>query len=766
MFKLLDGSSFNFTRILLKLLDGSTHEIKLSLDNTSKVKLFQPDRRITGPVLNSQKWYNITISLDTSRDELAIYFNNSQIFFVNTASKLFLLREVYLQLGVFDCNSTMVKTLLDEFSMLVSPVVFTDKPVYMSSSSVRVDISGDQFYANSLTITVESPSGSIIEKTNVNANLTGGFSYSLVLSNPPAGTYTIRVNSSSCAVEYHFGVWNVPREWERKSKIYVAAGGFMPGSQVTLHVRNQTHEIFNWKLTLDDNGEVNESIIPPANLQTGSLNFFLKYYDTFDFKNMGGVTETMQITVLEAVLNVTVITNADIYERTQSIQVEVFVKYKDGSSISSNGIVRMKIYAVNFDFEKDVFIDYRPPGYWTKNIPIAYSDPNGTYLIKVYASDEYGNSGSGNKTIVVTAAKLNITLVDQLNESYERSTRINISVRILYPSGDLVESGNVRLEMIRGSSKEGPFDFVARNTGEWSISHKIPRNVETGEWILRITARDEAGNMGELYPPPRVRILPANISIRFLSPSNTVFSRTESISVKIVATYPSNEHLQHVQNSVVEAILVPVQTDSSPIGPFLLRPYVDGWVGNISAPRNATVGQYFLKIYARDPYGNNGSEKMVVEVTKATLRVDVEDLKDTYQVGFDTINMKLVVKYPDGSLMSDGSVNISILRESLVDSFGAEPENGKWVGEYYLSLTIPAGDYMVLINVTDPYGNAGVKEVALRVSNLYVILIIVSITVTLATSVSLLLIIRRRRRIPSFPKESGLNSPYEDYVFG
>lgn len=59
----------------------------------------------------------------------------------------------------------------------------------------------------------------------------------------------------------------------------------------------------------------------------------------------------------------------------------------------------------------------------------------------------------------------------------------------------------------------------------------------------------------------------------------------------------------------------------------------------------------------------------------------------------------------------------------------------------------------MVINATDPYGNTGVKEAFFKVSNLYLILVVISFAAVLAVSVSLLWVRRRRLQPPPASEE-------------
>jgi len=152
-------------------------------------------------------------------------------------------------------------------------------------------------------------------------------------------------------------------------------------------------------------------------------------------------------------------------------------------------------------------------------------------------------------------------------------------------------------------------------------------------------------------------------------------------------------------------------------------------------------------------YGNYGSYGIPLEITKATLSFEIEDLKNSYQIGFETVSFKIVVRYPDSSTLKDGSVNATVSSGTLKSTVLLKYEGDKWVGNYYLSITNPAGEYWVVINATDPYGNNGVEEVYFSASNLYLILIVISFAVVLAVSVSLLFLRRRRQQFPPAAEE-------------
>ncbi|MGB9717175.1 MAG: hypothetical protein ACP5PQ_00730 [Thermoproteota archaeon] len=753
MVKVNNGSSFNFTRMILVLADSSTYEVKLGFLGM-KLVAYRLDRRNDGATFSTGKWYNLTIWLDASSDALTILYNGSQTITISTGVKLFLVKQVNFSLGVLEPPQEDVKTFFDEFSTLLSPIIFTDKPVYTSSSSVQVRISGDQFFTSSLDLAIIHPNGSILRTEHLTANATGGFSHTISLSNPSPGTYAMQVNRSGCVTKYHFGVWDVPRVWERKSIILVKAGGLVPSGSATLYLRNSTHVVFSQRLETDSKGEVGRQITVPVDIQLGVLSASIECDDSLDFRNMKVVTDALQVTLVKAVLNVTIEMDATTYERVKPINITVRVKYKDGSSLPWNGVVKIRLVYGGVQ-GREIFMDYSHDGYWFKSIKTEPADPLGSYVVKAEASDQYGNTGSGNRTFTLTAAKLRITLKNRLNETYERSVRLNVSVSVAYPDGTPLDSGSVSLELFKDQYRKGPFNFNKTGFGEWSISWKIQAREETGDWALRVTAVDGVGNSGDFQQ--EIRIAPARLSIQLLTQVGNAFSRTEKIPVNVVIKYPSKEILTLENVSREKGAFVDAKLVHNGVEQALsqLRFSAGGWVGNISAPRDAPIGQYVLNITVKDTFENYGFYTVPVEITRAVLSFEMEGLKDSYQAGFETVSIRTIVKYPDASRLEDGEVTAVVYSGVLTSIVGLRYQGGEWAGDYYLPVTNPVGEYRLVINATDPYGNTGVKEVYFRVSNLYLILVVISFAVVLAVSISLLWIRRRRPHPPPSPEEYG-----------
>lgn len=751
MLKINNGTSFNFTKMILVLTDSSTYEVKLGFLGM-KLVAYRPDRRNDGATFSTGKWYNLTIWLDASSDALTILYNGSQTISIATGVKLFLVKQVNFSLGVFDPPQDGVKTFFDEFSMLLSPIILTDKPVYASSSSVQVKISGDQFFTSPFDLKIIRPNGSVLATYSITANSTGGFSRTINLTNPSPGTYTMRVNRSSCVTEYHFGIWDVPRVWERKSIIMVKAGGLVRSGSATLYLKNSTHVVFSQRLETDSKGEVGRQITVPVDIQLGVLSAYIECDDALDFKNMKVVTDAVKVTLVRAVLNVTVEMDATTYERVKPVNITVQVKYKDGSSLPWNGVVRIRLVYGGVQ-GREIFMDYSHEGYWFKSIKTEPSDPLGSYVVKVEASDQYGNTGSGNRTFTLTAAKLRITLKNQLNATYERSVRLNVSVGVAYPDGTPLPSGSVTLELIKGQTRKGPFNFDKTSLGDWGLSWKIPVGEETGGWILRITAVDGMGNSGDFSR--EIRIVPARLIIQLLTPLESRFSRTEKIPVKVVVKYPSKEVLTVENVSREKGAFVDAKLVHNGVAQALaqLGFSAGAWIGNISAPRSAPVGQYVLNVTVKDSFENYGLYMVPVEITRAVLSFEMEALKESYQAGFETVSLRTIVKYPDSSSLEDGDVTATVSSGTLASIISLRYQGGKWVGDYYLPVTNPVGEYRMVINATDPYGNTGVKEVFFRVSNLYLILVVISFAVVLAVSMSLLWIRRRRPQPPPVSEE-------------
>lgn len=757
LLKINNGTSFNFTRMILVLTDSSTYEVKLGFVDNLKLVAYRGDRRNDGATFSTGKWYNLTIWLDASTDSLTILYNGSQTISISTGVKLFLVNQVNFSLGVVDPvpeSVSDVKTFFDEFSMLLSPIMFTDKPVYTSSSSVQVKITGDQFFTSPIDLTIIRPNGSALRTDRLTPNATGGFSLTISLSNPSPGTYTMQVNRSGCVTKYHFGVWDVPRVWERKSIILVKAGGLVPSGSATLYLRNSTHVVFSQRLETDSKGEVGKQITVPVDIQLGVLSASIECDDSFDFRNIKVVTDALQVTLVKAVLNVTIEMDATTYERVKPINITVRAKYRDGSSLPWNGVVKIRLVYGGVQ-GREIFMDYSHDGYWFKSIKTEPSDPLGSYVVKAEASDQYGNTGSGNRTFTLTVAKLRITLKNRLNETYERSVRLNVSVSVAYPDGTPLDSGSVALELLKDQYRKGPFNFNKTGLGEWSISWKIQAREETGVWTLKVTAVDGVGNSGDFSQ--EIRIVPARLSIQLLTQVGNVFSRTEKIPVNVVIKYPSKEILTPENVSREKGAFVDAKLVHNGVERVVsqLRPSAGGWVGNISAPRDAPIGQYVLNITVKDTFENYGFYTVPVEITRAVLSFEMESLKDSYQAGFETVSIRTIVKYPDASSLEDGEVTAVVYSGVLTSIIGLRYQGGEWVGDYYLPVTNPVGEYRVMINATDPYGNIGVKEVYFRVSNLYLILVVISFAVVLAVSISLLWIRRRRPQPPPSPEEYG-----------
>jgi hypothetical protein len=541
MMKISDDVNFSFASLGLKLA-GSTEYFNIVLGRRNgKVTVSKGGDVIEGSHLDYGKWCNITISVDVSRDYLAVSSNGSLIVAFSTGISIHKLTQVSLQMGVMDASRD-VKVYFDEFSMVVSPIVFTDRPVYTSSTTVQVRISGDQFPSPNLEIVVIRPDGSIAKRDTIpqsqvnDSRISGfyGFSYLISLSNPPSGTYTIRVSGSGFRVEYHFGVWNVPQVWERKSTVNIKAGGFAPNSFVTISVRNRTHVLLSWKFKADDNGKVDQNIVVPVDLALGSLTTSLSYDGTYDFSKMSGDTGYISITVVKAVLNITIATDANTYERVDQVNVRVYAKYRDGSILPLNSLIKLRFVYNNVE-KKTTYMSYNYDGYWSETINLKPSDECGDYLILIEASDPYGNSGTKNKTITVTVARLLIDLISPLEESYERSTRLNLSVSVKYKGGAPIESGRVTLEMIKDNGKSGPFSFTKTSTGEWTLSRKIPISEQTGRWELKIVAFDDYDNAGDLSLS--ILVVPAELTVQPIESFNRYFSRTQSIPINIMVEY-------------------------------------------------------------------------------------------------------------------------------------------------------------------------------------------------------------------------------------
>lgn len=185
----------------------------------------------------------------------------------------------------------------------------------------------------------------------------------------------------------------------------------------------------------------------------------------------------------------------------------------------------------------------------------------------------------------------------------------------------------------------------------------------------------------------------------------TTYQRTLPVSVKATSYSPNENVTIDISRGGIPApgprsVLIDANGNLAytwQTGPSTLTgTYTVTLIGTITAPKSPADSQTFGIVAA--------VMNVAVSVPNATL------------VPGDVLALSAIVTYPDGTILSQGSVTavLSAAARPLGNqaSLLYDPNQGKWTGGYTVGGSDPAGVWVVQVSASDPYGNSGQNSVS------------------------------------------------------
>jgi len=215
-------------------------------------------------------------------------------------------------------------------------------------------------------------------------------------------------------------------------------------------------------------------------------------------------------------------------------------------------------------------------------------------------------------------------------------------------------------------------------------------------------------------------IVPSNLTIAGLQVVPGILQRTQSFEIRFSSTYGSGVIVQN-GSSVVRI----VETDGTthfvvasydPVLGMFRTAYRVGLSGSrgtwtVFVDRNSTD----------DSYGNVGpsaASSVQVAVQQAVLSISISPLSQSYDSG-NGMGFFATITDPDGSLFSAGTITVTLsidgaqVGNQIVLSYVSA--QGYWTGLYTIGQNDPSGQWTVLVDASDAYGNHGQATVSTNV---------------------------------------------------
>lgn len=189
-------------------------------------------------------------------------------------------------------------------------------------------------------------------------------------------------------------------------------------------------------------------------------------------------------------------------ERIQYFILKSEVSYSSGEYISKDSIVKINYIHKNSNINYEwsfipIDMNMSSSAKWIiKHANLPMNAPLGEYIVKVHASDIYGNFGIYEFNLSVIPAKL-ILSFNPTKEVYQVGfEEIYLLGNVLYPDDTQFSKGNVS-GVISVDSYQKHISFKYGESKIWVIN--IPTSIfdHVGTYNVRIRAFDEYGNTGE-----------------------------------------------------------------------------------------------------------------------------------------------------------------------------------------------------------------------------------------------------------------------------
>lgn len=307
------------------------------------------------------------------------------------------------------------------------------------------------------------------------------------------------------------------------------------------------------------------------------------------------------VTVVPAVLSVSLTFDAQAYQISETVSVRVKVSYADGTPVEApEGILALDPLGISMG------LSLIKPGLLTASYVIASGAPIGTWEAKVRVHDPYENSGGGAGTLSITPAQFTVDAFTK-DFSVPRLTRVVLRALVKYPAGWLVEGASATIHW-----SEGQTEMFEDPAGVYVAALTPPRDFALGrtELVVKVRHRDGIGQgLAAIVVSTAALDIEASLDRKSVTGG-------DSVLITAVVKYPDGEKL------VAGTVLARIRDDKGAVVTTLALSY-DSEDGSLkvewATASDSAAGIYDIEIQAQDPYGNEGSGKVALNVQRSSI---------------------------------------------------------------------------------------------------------------------------------------------------
>lgn len=366
--------------------------------------------------------------------------------------------------------------------------------------------------------------------------------------------------------------------------------------------------------------------------------------------------------------------------------------------------------------------------------PLSPDAALGTYLVSLSSSSVVDNS----------QATAHFGVWGTMKPLYQRTQSIQVEGGGLFPGTSFKSTirnpaGNYVHEITLASTSNGDFNDTWR----------IPEDAVTDVYTIFIDGTGIFDNPQQDYvSQAKFTVTQAALSVTIPQQPNQAYQRTEQAAVSLAFQYPDGSPVlkskSYLSLSVNPVRLLQDQVTLA-FAPLSLIDAVNGiWSASVKIPPNATIsGKYRFELPAMsfdDGYGNKGGPSDTFsdyfQVRNASLVIKSEVNGTQIQIPFGQVSIISQVTYPDGTSLTNGTVQVFVSTASGVSELKSvyDPSIGAWRASYSSTFSDlwRSGTWTLNVTAFDSLGNSGTATSSVAAQPyLFLVLLAILIAVVL-----------------------------------
>ena len=289
--------------------------------------------------------------------------------------------------------------------------------------------------------------------------------------------------------------------------------------------------------------------------------------------------------------------------------------------------------------------------------------------------------------------------------------------------------------------------IAANETGTFQASWRIPSDALTESYTIFI---DGVGTYDrpdkEFVSISKFSVTPALLNVTVLGRLSESYERMQAVSADFVVQYPDSTPVTTVKEGLKPVALYAGQFKVADLGLTPSGATSGIWTAQFKIPRNATLDvayKFLLTAHSFDDGNGNTGPGTDIETSSfgavpARLKVSATLNSTHYQVPFDNLVAYTQVSYPDGTLITNATVQawLSVANSRVNSTVTYDKAAEVWIITYAFSWgdLLRPGSWTLLVQAGDTYGNAGSASIEVFAEPYEFIEIVLAIVVVLVVA--------------------------------